>query len=172
MREAFNTRMAQVNMPMDQEILSSKGEKTSLKKLSEGKKAVLLDFWATRCGPCMATMPQRIQRATFLNPQGIHVVGINTENVMLPTTSSITTKDKMSLAERVKKLKKVNYTWLVEPDGDPFAELLEIDSLPRVTLMTPEGKILFNGSSRDPKFQEELKKLGVSFDKPAEPEKQ
>ena len=40
---------AVINLPMTLEIKTSQGDTTTLGKLASGKKAVLLDFWASWC---------------------------------------------------------------------------------------------------------------------------
>ena len=145
MNAAKMAKMAKITVPMDQEIETSSGEKTTLAKLSEGKKAVLLDFWATWCGPCMRLMPELIKKAEKLNPQGIVVAGMNTEN--------------KAKAEKIKQSKSITFTWLVEPNK-VFSNLLSINSIPRMVLISPEGKVLFNGHPSDPTLKDAIAKVG------------
>ena len=139
-----------VTVPMDLEIKTSKGEATTLAKLADGKKAVLLDFWATWCGPCMALMPELKKKAAKLAPQGIVVAGMNVEN-------------SPKKAERTRKKLKISFNWLVEPKDEPFSGPLQVDSIPRMILVTPKGKVLFNGHPQDPGLAQALSALGVKL---------
>lgn len=142
--------MKAVKLPMDTELLTSKGEKTSLSKLADGKKAVLLDFWATWCGPCVRLMPELVAKAETLEPQGILVAGINTEA-------------DPEKAEKFRVERDIKLTWLVEPAAEPFSKALMIDSIPRMILVQPDGTILYNGHPSDPKLSEALAKIDVKL---------
>lgn len=140
--------MAKLKFPMDHKILSSQGKEVTLSELVKGKKAVLLDFWASWCGPCMQLMPSLIEKNKTLAPLGIVVAGMNTEG-------------DPAKAEEVRLDKKIDFLWLVEPENGPFSALLGIDSIPRIILVSENGSILFNGHPKDEGLQVALKKLGV-----------
>ncbi len=148
--EETNVDYSKIKIPMDLPIALSNGGTTTLAKLTEGKKAVLLDFWASWCGPCMALMPELKKKAAALAPQGIVVAGMNTEAE--PAT-----------AERTRKKLEVDFPWLVEPEDGPFSGPLEIDSIPRMILISHEGKVLYNGHPQDPGLHNALALLGVKL---------
>ena len=142
--------LSKIQIPMDLEIEESNGNKTTLAALTKGKKAVMLDFWATWCGPCMALMPELKKKAKKLGPQGIVVAGMNVERGL-------------KKAERTRKKLEIDFTWLVEPKGEPLSGPLEIDSIPRMVLISPEGKVLFNGHPQDAGLAEALAEIGVEL---------
>ncbi len=142
-------KMANLVMPMDTVLTTSQGKQTTLSELVTDKKGLLLDFWATWCAPCIALMPELIHKAETLKSQGIVVAGMNTE-----------TEDK---AESFRKARDINFDWLVEPEGSPFQQLLQIDSIPRMVLVSPQGKVLYNGHPMDPALIEALNKLEVTL---------
>ncbi len=142
-------RMGNLLMPMDTVLTTSQGEKTTLNELVTDKKAILIDFWATWCAPCIALMPELIHKAEKLAPQGIVVAGMNTE----------TEKQ----ADTLRKERGISFAWLVEPPGAPFQKLLQIDSIPRMVLVSPQGKVLYNGHPMDPALNVALSKLEATL---------
>ena len=140
-------RVKAITLPMHLELETSQGGKTSLAKLVEGKKALLLDFWASWCSPCMRAMGDLKTRAEKLKPAGIVVAGINTE--------SDRTK-----AEKVRNEKKMPMPWLVEPKEGRLSKLLRIDSIPRAVLVMPDGKVAFSGHPGDREFETAFSKVG------------
>lgn len=138
-----------VVMPMDLVFATSKGEKTTLAELAKGQKALLIDFWASWCSPCMALMGDLRKRADQLGPLGIRVVGMNTEG-------------DLSIAEKVRTDKKMTMAWLVEPAEQPLTHLLKVDSIPRTVLVTPDGKISFSGHPNDPGLEAALSAFGAT----------
>ncbi len=94
---------------------------------------VLIDFWATWCGPCQKSMPE-IQRLHRKYGTRLQVVGINIEG---PTP------------EVLSYLDKGGYSFRVVFDGGNFqsgtAASYGVRSIPRTFLLDREGYILFSG---------------------------
>jgi thiol-disulfide isomerase/thioredoxin len=149
-------RLASLTLPMQLKLPTSEGDMTSLAKLVAGHKAVLLDFWASWCGPCMSLMDELRARAEKLKGLGVVVAGVNTEG-------QEDLSDAKQKAERVRKEKKMSLPWLIEPADAPLSKLLRIDTIPRAVLVSPEGKVLFNGHPSDPALIAALAKLGVQL---------
>lgn len=139
-------KMANVRIDLALAITNSKGEATTLKDQLGKNKAILLDFWASWCGPCMNLMPELRKKAEHLAKNGIVVCGMNTES-------------DEGVADKVRAEKDMKLPWLVEPKARPFSELLDIKSIPRMVLISPEGKILFNGHPQEPGLWAALKKV-------------
>lgn len=148
-------RDANITLPMDVTIPVSNGGQTSLAQLVKDHKAVLLDFWASWCGPCMSLMDELRDRAHKLADAKIVVAGMNNE---AKNEGGSLAQAKVK-AETVRKSKKMDFPWLIEPADSPFSGPLEITSIPRAVLVSPEGKILFNGHPDDPALISALTKL-------------
>jgi len=104
------------------------------KPLSVGKykgKVVLVDFWATWCGPCVGEMPNVIKAYQKYNPQGFEIIGISLDS----------DRDKL-----VNFIKKNNMPWAQYFDGkgwrNELAQKYGVNSIPATYLIGPDGKIL------------------------------
>ncbi len=145
-----NEAMKKVVVPLNTKLMTSDSTETNLQNLMGNNKAMLLDFWASWCAPCMASMGELKIRGEKLAPQGVIVVGMNTEG----------SADKAAL---VKQRENIALPWLVEPEGEPYSLLLEADSIPRNVLISREGKVLFNGHPNDPALIRALAKIGATL---------
>lgn len=151
-------KLVSLVVPLDLPLETSSGDKTSLADLLRGEKAVLLDFWASWCGPCMALMDDLVRLAHTLSAQHVAVVGINTESSDKGGPAEAKKK-----AEQVKKTKKVDFAWVLEPADRPYSRLLEIDTIPHAVLVAADGKILFDGHPADPELGAALTKINVNL---------
>lgn len=158
-QRALNQGQQKVNGPqanpkkdnfMEQQLMYTSGKGgISLAELVKDKKAVLLDFYAVWCGPCMAAMPALQEKARKLRPQGVEVVGIKVDE-----------KD----SDKGKEFRREeNIHWMTEGEDGVYSKQFNITSIPNVILLGQSGEILFNGSPHDAKLTEALKRLGVSL---------
>jgi len=67
--------------PMDLAFTAADGREVDLAKLRG--KVVLLDFWATWCGPCIAELPNVKKVYADYHARGFEVIGISLENANL-----------------------------------------------------------------------------------------
>jgi thiol-disulfide isomerase/thioredoxin len=94
-------------------------------------KVVLIDFWATWCGPCVAELPHVLKAYEKHRAQGFEIIGISLDKEKDQLTSFLT-REKM--------------TWAQHLDGeDPDTSLAfkyGIKSIPATFLLDREGKII------------------------------
>lgn len=152
-KEVQEEAMANLRVPMDLKIVSVEGESRTLGEWLSGNQALLLDFWASWCGPCIQLMPELRAKAESLLDQGIFVAGMNTD-----------ADDPVGKAKQTREQHKMqSVPWLLEPAERPLSQLLMINSIPRMVLIGPEGKVLYNGHPMDPSLKTALAKLDVKI---------
>lgn len=97
-------------------------------------KVLLLDFWATWCGPCVREMPTLVELYRKYHPKGFEIIGISLDS------------NKDSLVTFIDKQK---ITWPQYFDGQGWKNELSgrygINSIPATFLLDPEGRILSIG---------------------------
>jgi len=152
-KEVQEAAMANLRIPMDLVIASADGEEKPLSQWLSGNKAMLIDFWASWCGPCMQLMPELRTKGESLPSQGVVVAGMNTD------ADDPVGKAKKTRAEHKMEL----MPWLLEPEDRPLSQLLMINSIPRMILVAPDGKVLYNGHPMDPSLKTALAKLDVKI---------
>ena len=92
-------------------------------------KAVLLNFWATWCGPCKIEMPWFVELQNEYGPQGLQIVGVAMDD-----------SSKEDIAKFAKEM-GVNYPVLLgkEAVGDAYGG---VPALPESFFISRDGKIV------------------------------
>jgi len=113
-------------------------------------KPVLLNFWATWCGPCQLEIPDLIKLQQEFGPQGLTVVGLSEDTDVAPVT-------------RFVQQRKINYPVLITPES--VAKALQVQGLPTSYLIGRDGKIaymtpgVFEGQSMRDVWAPEIQKV-------------
>jgi cytochrome c biogenesis protein CcmG/thiol:disulfide interchange protein DsbE len=115
------------------------GKKVSLD--SYKGKALLINFWATWCGPCKVETPWLIDLRNKYVGQGFEVLGISTEGDDLKKGDKAGwAKDKAAIAKFVAE-EKVTYPVLI--DGDSLSEKYGgLDAMPTSFFVDRKGNVV------------------------------
>ncbi len=99
-------------------------------------KVVVLDFWATWCGPCVKALPALIEALSPFPAEQVALIGVNQSEP----------------ADEVKKfleLRRWNLTVGLDA-GPKVGELYNAEGLPRTVVIAPDGKIAWVTVGYDP----------------------
>ncbi len=98
-------------------------------------KILLIDFWATWCGPCRGEMPNVIEAYGKFHDKGLEIVGVSLDHA--------------NQADRVRQFtsdKKMPWRQVYYADGEnAVAKEFNVNAIPRAILVDRDGKILRNG---------------------------
>ena len=98
-------------------------------KLSDFRgKAVLLNFWATYCGPCKIEMPWFVELQKEYGPQGFQIVGVANDDA--------STEDIARFAKEM----GINYPILIGKDS--VSDSYKVSVLPTTFFLDRDGKLI------------------------------
>jgi len=118
--------LAQESAPLFSGVSINTGQQISLTDFRG--KVVLLDFWASWCPPCLASLPAYDQMREEIGTEEFEIIAVNVDQY---------TEDGLAFLEK----HPVRYPVLADPDGEigiPY----EIRTLPRSFLIDRDGQIV------------------------------
>ncbi|MDG1892056.1 MAG: TlpA disulfide reductase family protein [Verrucomicrobiota bacterium] len=122
-------KMNRLGSSLDIKFTAIDGREIDLQKMKG--KVVLIDFWATWCGPCVAELPNVKAAYERLHPKGFEILGISFDNTKGKLTSFV---------------KKQAMAWPQFFDGqgwqNQFGQRFGISSIPTMWLVNKKGELV------------------------------
>ena len=104
-------------------------------------KPLLINFWATWCGPCKIETPWLIELQNEYASQGFQIIGISTEgNDLKPDDKDGWAHDKAAIAKFVKQ-EKMQYPVLINGDS-LVGKYGDLDVMPTSVYVDRNGKVV------------------------------
>ena len=111
-------------------------------RLSEQRGSVILiNFWASWCGPCRQEMPLLDDIQQKYSRLGFSIIGVNVD------------KD-TDKADKILKEIPVSFPVLYDPAGD-VGKLFNVDSMPTTVIVDRDGKMRFLHRGYKPGYEQE-----------------
>ena len=119
---------------VDFEMQTPEGKTVKLSDYVGKGKVVLVDFWASWCGPCRREMPNLVETYAKYKGKNFEIVGVSLD------------QDGAAWKEAIKKL---DMTWPQMSDlkfwQSEGAQLYAVNSIPHTVLIDGSGKIIARG---------------------------
>ena len=114
-------------------------------------KVVLVDFWATWCGPCVESFPHTVELADKYREQGLATISVSLDD-----------PEKMPIVKQFLSEQKANFDHLVSQNG-ASSESMEAFNLnaavPHIRLYDRTGKVRYDWDGVPDELAEKIQEL-------------
>lgn len=115
---------------------------TKLSSNDFGDRVIVLDFWATWCGPCVQALPELIETVEQYDSNDVLLIGVNQAEAQ----------------ETIEQfLKSREFDFSVAMDAGSIGEKFDVEALPTTIILDREGKIAFVNLGHTANLREKLK---------------
>jgi len=90
-------------------------------------KVVMVDFWASWCGPCRQSFPWLNNMSAKYQQQGLHIIGVNLDS-------------ESAQAKQFLKELPADFEIMFDPDGQ-YADFYDLKAMPTSLLFDRNGKL-------------------------------
>lgn len=107
---------------------------------------LLIDFWASWCGPCRAAIPKVKELYVTHHPKGFNVLSISID-------------DSREAWRKAMKDEKMPWEQLLSPDKDQTMKQFQFGGIPTLYLIDPNGNIIKSFTGYSPEAEKEIKSI-------------
>jgi peroxiredoxin len=140
MAKGFLHRLNSANQPVNIKFKAVDGREVDLPQLRG--KVVLVDFWATTCGPCKAELPRVKAAYDQFHAQGFEIIGVSCD----------TDKEMLNRFVKEKELPWPQYYDGQQQTKNNIAQDFGVDGIPHMFLVDKQGLLRFDNVRANDKY--------------------